>query len=135
MTYAVSQALQQAVYATLTAHQPLTDQVGGAIYDAIPAGALPSLYVSLGPEEVRDASDATGAAAIHEFVVSVVTTGAGFAAAKAAAGAVSEALSGAAPALATGCTAGIAFLKAKAARTADADQRRIDLTFRARVDG
>ena len=43
--------------------------VGGAIYDVVPAGEVPSIYVSLGPEDVRDASDQTGSGAEHRFAI------------------------------------------------------------------
>ena len=88
MTYAVSSALQSAVYQRLVSDSGVLALVGGAIYDALPSGTLPSIYVSLGPEKVRDISDQLVSAAEHEFIVSVVTDQTGFSAAKAAAGAV-----------------------------------------------
>jgi hypothetical protein len=90
--------------------------------------------VSLGPEDARDASDKTGDGAIHDFVVSVITDEAGFQTAKAVASAISDALSGAALALARGQLVGLWFLRAKARRVETGEARRIDLTFRARVE-
>lgn len=134
MSYAGSGALQEAVYQRLTGDAALAGLVGGAIYDVVPAGSLPATYVSLGPEEVRDASDKTGRGAEHRFTVSVVTGAAGFQAAKAAAGAISDALVDANLTLARGRLVSLGFLRARARRAQKNDVRRIDLTFRARVE-
>ena len=48
MSYAVSAALQEAVFQQLAGDVALGALVGSAIYDALPPGALPSLYVTLG---------------------------------------------------------------------------------------
>lgn len=133
MSYAVSSALQSAVYAALTADAGLTALIGEALYDALPTGALPDLYVTLGPETVRDASSASGAGAWHQFTVSVVTRNAGFQTAKEAAGAVCDVLNDANLTLTRGCLVGMQFFKARAVRQTNGN-RRIDLTFRARVD-
>ena len=92
MSYAVSGALQAAIYGALQGDATLTGLVGSAIYDAPPSGALPGLYVTLGAERVREASDGSGAGAWHDLTVAVVTGAAGFSAAKAVAGAVSDLL-------------------------------------------
>ncbi len=131
MTYAVSSALQSAVYQRLVSDSEVQSLVGGAIYDALPSGTLPSIYVSLGPEKVRDISDQLVSAAEHEFVVSVVTDQTGFSAAKAAAGAVCDALAGAQMTLSRGTLTALNFHRAEAVRSGD--QRRIDLKFKARV--
>lgn len=133
MTYAVSSALQTAIFQRLSTDPSLNAILGDAIYDAVPAGTLPPLYVSLGAETVRDASDKTGAGALHEFVVSVVTENAGFASAKVAAAAVSDALLHAPPTLERGAIVTLDFYKAKAARVENGDLRQINLIFRARV--
>lgn len=134
MSYAMASVLQQAVYQRLQADAALAALVGEAIFDAAPAGAVPDLYVTLGPEDVRDAGDKTGAGARHDFTVSVVANLAGFAAAKDAAAAVSDALSGAVPVLARGRVVALNFLRARARRMDDGAGRRIDLRFRARVE-
>jgi hypothetical protein len=85
----------------------------------------------LGPEKVRDISDQLVSAAEHEFIVSVVTDHTGFSAAKAAAGAVCDALAGAQMTLSRGTLTALNFHRAEAARSGD--QRRIDLKFKARV--
>lgn len=134
MSYGVSAALQQAVYQRLTADSTLAMLVSGAIYDAVPAGIITGTYVSLGPEDVREKSDMTGHGALHEITVSVVTDAAGFQGAKEVAAAVSDALVDATLILARGTLVYLNFHRARARRVEDADVRRIDLTFRARVD-
>lgn len=134
MTYAIAGALQKAVFARLQADATLTGLVGAAIYDAIPPGLVSGTYVSLGAEDVHDASDDTGHGAWHEITVSVVTYEAGFAGAKAVASAVSDALVDAALTLDRGQLVALNFTRARARRVEDADVRRIDLRFRARVD-
>jgi len=131
MSYGGSAALQSAVYGRLIGDTNLSALVGGAIYDAPPAGALPPLYVTLGPEDVRDRSDATSGGAWHRFTVSVVSDAAGFAVAKEAAAAVGDALTDADLTLDRGHLAALNFYRARARR--DDQLRRIDLTFRARV--
>ncbi len=133
MSYALSGPLQAAVYAQLLADTQLAGLVGGDIYDAVPAGTLPSVYVALGPESVKEASDGSGAGAWHDFVISVVSEVAGFQSAKAVAGAVSDALDGGDLPLSRGRLIGLWFRKAKAVRESGG-LRRIDLTFRARVE-
>jgi hypothetical protein len=133
MSYGASAALQQAVYQALLADPALDTLVQGAIYDALPPGTLPPLYVTLGPEDVRDATDGTGDGAWHRFTVSVVTDGAGFHAAKEAAAAISDALVDTDLTLARGRLAGLHFFRARARREGTGALRRIDLTFRARI--
>lgn len=134
MSYGVGAALQEAVYQRLVSDAALAAVVGAAIYDTVPSGTTPGTYVSLGPEEVRDASDATGGGASHHFTVSVVTDAAGFQTAKLAAAAISDALIDAPLALSRGRLVSLGFLRARARRVQKADARRIDITFRARVE-
>ena len=133
MTYAVSVALQAAVFAALNADVALTALVGTGIYDAVPAGSVPDIYVRLGAETVREASDGTGAGAVHFLTVSVITTNPGFASAKAAAAAVSDALHDAELTLTRGNLVSLRFERATARRIDAASARQIDLRFRARV--
>ena len=133
MSYGVAAALQTAVFQRLRADSALDALVGAQIFDALPTGALPPLYVVLGAEDVRDASDKTGAGAWHQFTVTVVTQSAGFATAKAAAAAVSDALVDAPLMLDRGSLVSLHFLKAKAARVGSGSIRQINLIFRARV--
>ncbi|MEL6960742.1 MAG: DUF3168 domain-containing protein, partial [Pseudomonadota bacterium] len=111
----------------------LTGLVGTDIYDALPSGTLPSLYVALGPELAKDASDMTGGGANHEFTIAVVTTSAGFSTAKQAAAAISDALVDADLTLSRGTLISLSFYRAKAVRVGTGGERRIDLTFKARV--
>ncbi len=131
MSYGVGAALQSAVYGRLSSDAAIAALVGTAIYDETPAGTLPSTFVSLGPEEVRDRSDATGSGANHYFTVSVITDAAGFQAAKEVAAAVSDALNDASFPLARGFLVAMRFQRASARRLRG--QRRIDLRFHARV--
>jgi hypothetical protein len=133
MSYAMSAALQTAIYQRLIGDPTLTGLVGSAIFDALPAGDVPPLYVTLGPETVRDQSDKTGAGALHELSILVVTQSAGFTQAKEAAAAVSDALVDAELSLTRGSLVSLNFLKASAARVGSGDTRRITLIFRARV--
>ena len=70
MSYAIASALQSAVYRRLMEDSAVAALVGDHIYDAPPAGSVPDTYISLGPETVVDASDATGGGAQHSFDVS-----------------------------------------------------------------
>ena len=135
MSYAIGASLQAAVYQRLRGSSALDALVGDAIYDAAPSGAVTGIYVSIGPEDVVDASDMTGDGAVHDFVVSVVTDAAGFQTAKDVAAVISDALVDATLVLARGKLIGLRFVKAKARRVDTASTRRIDITFRARVEG
>ena len=135
MSYGMAAALQAAVFQHLRATPTINALVGNNIFDAMPAGAVPETYVTLGPEDVRDASDASGGGAIHRFTVSVVSELSGFSVAKSVASAVSDALEDPALTLDRGRVVGLWFERATAKRTGTAGQaRRIDLRFRARVE-
>lgn len=133
MTYALSADLQKAIYQTLKEDAALQGQIGDAIYDVVPAGQLPSTYVSLGAEEVRDWSDKTGKGARHDFTISVVTDAAGFQSAKVVAGVVTDALAATDAALMRGTLVSLSFRRARAIRVEEGNMRRIDLSFRALV--
>jgi Protein of unknown function (DUF3168) len=130
MSYGSAAALQSAVYARLTGFAALA---GVPVYDAVPPAGGAGTFVLLGPEEVVDQSDKTGGGAEHRLAVSVITDATGFLAAKAVAVAVSDALVGFQGALSRGELVSVAFVKASARRIDEGDVRRIDLTFRARV--
>jgi hypothetical protein len=133
MTYAVSAALQAAIFQHLSADAALVALVGANIFDAPPAGTPPATYVSLGEEQVSDRSDKTGAGALHDLTVSVITEESGFQVAKTIAAAISDALAQPLPALTRGFLVSLNFLKAQARRDEAGTLRRIDLKFRARV--
>ncbi|MBO9472021.1 DUF3168 domain-containing protein [Shimia sp. R10_1] len=134
MSYAAGAALQEAVYQALVADTGLNAQVDGAIYDAMPAGQVPALFVSLGAETVRDRSDSDGGGAEHRFVVSVICEATGFARAKSAAVAASDVLVGNGLPLARGRVVFLVFDRATARRDTQKNLRRIDLRFRARIE-
>lgn len=134
MSYGMAEALQSAVFLRLEGNTALTALVGTSIHDMAPAGSVPGLYVTLGPEAVRERSDVTGGGAIHDFTISVVTDEPGFQNAKAAAAAVSDALVDAPLVLSRGRLVSLNFMRAKAKRLAKGAQRQIDLRFRARVE-
>jgi Ni,Fe-hydrogenase maturation factor len=131
MSYGAAAALQGAVYGVLAA-VPALDDV--PIVDAIPAGGGAGTFVLIGPEEVLDQSDKSGAGAEHRIMVSVISDAGGFLTAKQIAKEVADALVDATPPLATGRVVGIRFLKAVAKRLEEGDVRRVDLTFRVRVE-
>ena len=134
MSYAMAAALQEAVFGALASDPTLVGFVGADIYDALPPGPLPSIYVMLGAENVRDRSDRTGAGALHELTISVVTDSAGFQSAKQAGAAICDVLDEPALVLSRGRLVGLSFLKAAARREGTGNIRRIDLRFRARVE-
>lgn len=135
MSYAIAAALQSAVYQALASDPTLAGYVGTAIFDAVPAGEVPDLYVSLGPEDVRNAADKDIGGAEHRIIVSVVSDGAGFQRAKLAAGAISDVLENAELILSRGRLVGLWFDRATARRTGRAGRiRQVDLRFRARVE-
>lgn len=131
MSYSGAAALQTAVFARLTGWPELA---GVPVLDAVPAGGGAGTFVLLGPEEARDASDRSGHGAEHRLVVSVISDASGFLAAKTVAVAVSDALSEADLVLSVGHLVGLEFQRAVARRLVDGEVRRIDLTFRARLD-
>ena len=131
MSYQAAAALQAAVYARLAGFAGLS---GVSIVDAMPAGTAPGTFVLIGPEQVLDQSDKSGGGAEHRFEIAVISDASGFLTAKDVAGAVSEALLETAMALTTGTLISINFLRATARRLDEGSTRRIDMTFRARIE-
>lgn len=129
MSYGAAPALQTAVFQQLSGWPTLT---GVAIYDAVPP-AVTGTFVLIGPEEVRDQSDKTGAGAEHQMVISVITDATGFLSIKTIAADISDALINAPLTLSAGQLVSFLFLRASARRIEEGETRRIDLTFRARV--
>ena len=129
MSYGGGLALQRAIHGVLSSDPALGALVGAAIYETPPSGTLPGLWVSLGGERVRDRSSVSGAGAQHDLTISVVCDGGGYARAKAAAEAISDALDGTRPVLERGRVTDMRFVQARAARRGAT--RRIDLVFRA----
>jgi hypothetical protein len=131
VSYGMAQALQAAIFQRLTADSGLA---GIPVVDALPKGQGNGTFIVIGPEDVIDRSDKTGGGAEHRFSVSVISDAAGFLAAKAVAVLVSDSLVDAPLVLARGRLSGLWFLRAVARRLDDGKARRIDLTFRARVE-
>ena len=131
MSYAAAAALQAALYSRLSAYPALN---GVSIVDAVPPGTAPGTFVIIGPEQALDQSDTSGAGAEHRFEVAIVSDATGFLMAKTVAGAVSQALVDAPLSLGTGRLVSIRFLRATARRLDEGSARRIDMTFRARIE-
>ena len=134
MSYAISAALQAAIYQRLTTDTALAALVGTAIYDNAPSGTILGTYVSLGPEDVRERSDKTGDGALHIVTISVISDAAGFQMAKQVGVTVRDALQGAELALSRGRLCYINFDRATARRVGTGETRRINLRFHARVE-
>jgi hypothetical protein len=128
MSYGAAAALQAAIYGCLA------NTVGVPVVDAMPSGGGTGTFVLIGPEDVLDQSDKTGGGAEHRLVVAVISDAAGFQAAKAVAVAVSDALIDAPLVLTRGRLVGLRFVRAKAVRLDEGGMRRIDLSFRARIE-
>ena len=138
MTYALSWPLQQAVYDLLTGTPAVTGLVGSRIYDApLPTGeeAEPDgLYVTIGDERVDDWSTATDRGAAHLLQIAVHAPRRGFADAKRAAGAISDAMLGSALNLARGRAVLVRFAGARTKRSEGDALRRVELRFRVTVE-
>lgn len=129
----LSDALQTALYTRLSGDAALAAIVGSHVYDAVPAGPVPDLYVLIGEEAVNDASDRTGHGAQHDVTLAVISTADSFLTLKEAAAAIASALDAPALTLSRGRVVGLWFKGATSKRNA-AGQRRIDLRFRARLE-
>lgn len=130
MSYAAAAALQSAVFQALTAAPVLS---GVAIFDAVPPSP-PGTFVLVGPEEVKDASDKSGSGAEHQLMISVISDGSGFLTAKTVGGNIADVLQESTLTLSRGRLVSIAFQRASARRIDEGEVRRIDLTFRARIE-
>ena len=135
MTYALAWPLQQAVHARLTADPGVTALLGDRIHDAAPdTPRLDQVYAVLGDEEVDDWSTATDRGAEHLIRIAVHAPRSGFAAAKQAAAAISDALIGTPLTLARGHVVCIGFVRAETARSEDDALRSIALGFRVLIE-
>jgi len=131
MSYAMAAALQSAIFERLSTFPALD---GIPVMDGVPEGGPGGTFVLIGPEEVREASDKSGAGAEHRLVLSVISDAAGFQLAKTVAVAVSDALDQASLSLSRGRLVSLGFQRANARRLKDGTVRRIDISFRARVE-
>ena len=135
MSYTSAAALQTALFSHLRADAELAALVGDAIHDAPPPGSPAGTHVVLGPEEVRDRSDSSGPGAEHAVIVSLLSDATGFLAAKTAAARVCDLIAGAELTRGQGRLVGLWFERATARRLDGGRIQRIDLRFRARVEG
>ncbi len=138
MTYALAWPLQQAVFQLLSSDPAVSAAVGGRIHDApLPpeAEADPEgLWVTLGDERVEDWSTGSDRGAVHRLTITVHAPRRGFAEAKQAAGAISEALLGGALTLSRGRVVQVGFLGARTRRGEGDALRSIELRFRVSVE-
>lgn len=134
MSYQYSLALQGAIYDRLLGFEPLKKLIGTAIYDRLPGGVPPDVFVLIGDEQVLDRSDKSAHASRHDVTVSVLGDGQGFSTVKEVAAQVSTALDNAALHLNAGALRQIQFQSAKTRRDGGRAARRIDLIFRAYID-
>ena len=134
MSYVISGALQTAIFDALINDATLSTLIGSNIFDALPTGALPETYVSLGRERVQDASDKLVNGTLHQLEISVITTQPGFSGAKDVATAISDRLHDADLTLSRGSLIFLRFERAVARRIEGNSGREIVLRFRARVE-
>lgn len=128
MRYRGAAQLQAAIHARLSA------VAGVPVVDALPPGPAPATYVLVGAEEVRDASDLSGPGAEHRVTVSVISAAAGFLAGKDVAARLTEAMEDGLPSPEEGRIVSVRLVRAMARRAEAGALRRIDLTFRIRVE-
>ena len=133
MSVLLSGALQTAIYGRLSSDLALAGIVGAHVYDAVPAGPVPDLYVLLGEEAVKDASDKSGSGAVHDVLISMMSTADSFLTLKEAATAIWAALDSSDLLLSQGRVVGFWFSSSSAKRSTSG-QRKIDLKFKARVE-
>lgn len=129
----LSDVLQTSIYTRLAAAPDLGAVIGSHLYDAVPAGPVPDLYVLIGEEAVRDASDQGAHGAVHDVSIAAISTADSFLKLKQAAAAIISALEAPELALSRGRVVGIWFKTSVAKRNASG-QRRIELKFRVRVE-
>jgi len=125
-----SWALQQAVFAALTASEAVTSAVGARVFDMPPRDtAFPYIIVGDGSETNWDTATEQGSQ--HTLAVHVWSRAGGHQEAKLAAEAVREALDGAALKLSGHALIDLRYLSADFAREADGETFRATLRFRA----
>lgn len=133
MSATFSADLQAALFDRLTSDAEVGALAGAHIYDAVPAGPVPDLYVLLGEETVKDVTDSSGPAALHDVSITIISTAESFLALKTLAAAITQALLGAPLTLAAGQVAAIWPQRSEARRNASG-QRRIELKFKLRIE-
>lgn len=138
MTYALSWAVQEAVYGALSADAALSAMIGDRLYDAPPpfeADAAPDApWVTLGDERVRDWSTRDSAGAEHLLSVTVNAPRRGFADAKKIAARICDVLLENNWALSRGRVAFVGFLGGRTKRLEKDLLRQVELRFRVLVE-
>ncbi|MBL1436616.1 MAG: DUF3168 domain-containing protein [Rhodobacteraceae bacterium] len=136
MSYAMSAALQEAVFNALSGNPVLSAALEG-IYDAPPgSGGAPPIgtYITLGDEVAKDRSSGSHKGVTLDFEVNIHSDFAGFSVAKAVAAEVVDTLAWADLGLTRGSLVNLKFLKSRTRRGAAPETRRIALVFRAILD-
>lgn len=137
MTYALSWPLQAGLYKAVCESPDCNQHLEGRVFDAAPPNQgqtlLDEIYVTFGDEDVTDWSSSTTIGAVHTITVSVFAPRRGFAGAKQAAAAVSDAILTGDITLARGTVVNAQFIDAKTRREDGDTLRRIDLRFRITV--
>ncbi len=133
MSYAMSAAMQEAVFNALSGDVVLGALIGTAIYDAPPVPA-DQTYILLGADVAKDRSSGTHKGATLDFEVNVMSDVHGFETAKLVAAAICDVLIDADLTLSRGSLVNMKFLKSRARRGVSPEQRRIALVFRAILD-
>ena len=136
MSYAMSAALQAAVFTVLSDNMALAALVEG-IFGSPSAGdgVTPfGTYITLGDEVAKDRSSGTHKGTTLDFEINIHSDFAGFSAAKAVAAEVVDTLAWADLVLTRGRLVNLKFLKSRARRGVAPETRRIALVFRAILD-
>jgi hypothetical protein len=138
MTYALSWPLQEGVFQLLSTDVGVAALVGARVYDAPPpldAEVDPDgIYVTIGDESAQDWSTATDNGASHLLTIAVHAQRRGFAEAKQAAGAISDAMLGGGIAMSRGRAVLVRFVDARTRRGEGDALRRVDMRFRITVE-
>jgi hypothetical protein len=125
-----SWALQQAVFATLSASEAVRDLAGERVFDAVPRGsAFP--YIVVGDASETNASTATEEGSEHTLEIRIWSRGGGTREIKLVAEAVREALDGAELTLDGQALIDLRFTSADFARETDGETYRAVMRFRA----
>ena len=134
MTYALAWPLQEALFDLICKDPGCDAHFVGRIYDAPPpyaADATPDgLYLTLGDEQAQDWSTGSDAGSVHVVSINIHAPRRGFAEAKQAAGAVSDAVMGGTLTLSRGRVVNTRFVDARTRREEKDALRRIELRFR-----
>ncbi|MFV0244906.1 MAG: DUF3168 domain-containing protein [Qingshengfaniella sp.] len=134
MSYRDAGDLQAAIHARLTGDTALMALVAGAVFDAVPEGRAPDVYLALGAEEVTETRDHDGAIMRHRIDLSAIGKAESFAQVKAVAAAAEAALR-AAPLTAPGLNIMDMWLeRVRATRGKHPARRRIDMRITVLLD-